>query len=472
MDPRTAALTFCLLLLCACGGGGGDGSSAPPTPRTVSGTVAANTALAGYDVDVLAPSAPSGTTVDGVGGTTGADGRYSVTTDTTNAFAVPPVLVRAGGSVVDAEPQYQRLYSIATRGGTVNVTPLTSLLVARLLNRKPEFGADVRAVFELQNRSDADLSAAQQQVVAYLLSRPSKDNGNFTRPVDVSAVTDFISMPLTAAPGNPHFEALRRLHASLMDSETIEGVEEHMLFGNDPAADLRAILSLDFLANCTVVGADNRTLPRDSTRIIVDSSGITFGDVHLPFEAGTRLNLTAGQTLDNRWRFNFPTPQASVDFSIAEDRLRSALLSLPFMGSRCTPSSAVSVSGKHPSLMALIGRLRQSISGPAFQCTAAVIPGFRPDTNFLSLDANGALRINGLGGPSLHLPSLNIEINAPLVPGGQLAPLRFTTFAASRVLRGGFDVFTVRLTDGGQIIGLSLDRKNEQSNQAQNCGLS
>src|SRR5262249_9412778 len=135
----------------------------------------------------------------------------------------PPFLLHAISPDIPPFPQYSRLYSITNHGGTANVTPLTDLLVTRLLNRMPVGRTDLRAVAELQNRSDAEIAAAQQQVVAYLLQRPSRDNGNVVSPVDVSAVTDFVSMPLVAAPGDPYFEALRRLHASLMDSESIVG---------------------------------------------------------------------------------------------------------------------------------------------------------------------------------------------------------------------------------------------------------
>src|SRR5262249_13185864 len=171
------------------------------------------------------------------------------------------------------------LYSITNHGGTANVTPLTDLLVTRLLNRMPVGRTDLRAVAELQNRSDAEIAAAQQQVVAYLLQRPSRDNGNVVSPVDVSAVTDFVSMPFVPAPGDPYFEALRRLHASLMDSESIVGVEAHMLFGNDPPADLRSIFALDFLADCTSVGSQP---PQGRSRIIVDRRGTMFGDFNAP----------------------------------------------------------------------------------------------------------------------------------------------------------------------------------------------
>jgi hypothetical protein len=467
MRLRTTALALALALLGACGGGGGGGGGAttPPANPTVSGTVAANAALAGYEMEVFPFTPTAGILM----ATTGANGQYSVTSTTPGLQG--PFLIHALRPLQDSEPQYQRLYSLALRGGTAHATPLTDLLVARLLNRKLGFLADFREFSELRNKTDSDVSAARQQVVDYLMRRPSKNNGNLTSPVDVSAVTDFIGMPLTAVPGDPYFEALTRLHDSLMDSESIDGVEEHMLFGNDPPADLRTILDLDLLVNCTVEGNDDGTLPRGTTQVIVDTSGIQFGTINLPYQSGTQLNLTAGQSLDGRWRFNFPT-QRTVEFAIVAGRVTSAVLSVPFQASRCSPPSAPSVAGKHPSLIALIGLFAQSIGFPAFGCSAPTV-FFQDGTNVFVVDPNGAVRFNGPGGPTLHLPSLNIEINAPLVAsGGPLPPLRLSTFSASRSFRGGFDALGVQIGSGPQITGLRLSRQqNGQLSQTQSCGI-
>ena len=121
---------------------------------TLTGTASANVPLAGYQItsfDAATEKAelsfpPSG-----------ADGRYS-----TIIFGEPrpPFLIAATDDFRRGEPQYPQLYSIALRGGTTNTTPLTSLLVARLLNRKPSFQADLRAARELQG---VTLRAAQQQ---------------------------------------------------------------------------------------------------------------------------------------------------------------------------------------------------------------------------------------------------------------------------------------------------------------------
>lgn len=456
------------VLLAACGGGGG--GSGPQVPlTTVSGTVAANAALAGYSVSVYAPSveipgqppnpaAPPATGAWIATGTTGPDGRYSATSfmGTRRPFVI--------GADESQARQYRSLLSISHRGGSVNVTPLTTLLVARLLNRsRPD---SFQATLDLQNRTEADVSTAQQQVLAYLLTRPRKDDGNITIPVDVSAVTDFAAMPLTAVPGDPHFDALKLFHNSLMDSESIQGVQEHMLFGNEAPADLLAMLTLDFMADCT----------GGPTRIILDRSAITLGSVALVFQTGDQLHIETGPALDNRWVFTFAASQASVELSISAGRLTRVTYAAPAAGSTCTPQSVVSLAGKHPGLFGLIGLLRQSVSLPReFQCAGPItFPGFlaSPNPNVLLLDPNGAARVNGPGGPSLHLPSLaRFFTSAPLVVvAGQVSPIRLTSFTSDfSFLAGSFDQFTVQLTDTGQITGLSLT--NAHSNQAQHCGI-
>jgi hypothetical protein len=324
----------------------------------------------------------------------------------------PPFLVHATQPEVTPLPQYSRLYSITNHGGTANVTPLTDLLVARLLNRVLADSADLRALAELQNRSDADIAAAQQQVMAYLLQRPSRDNGNVVSPVDVSAVTDFVSMPLVAAPGDPHFEALRRLHASLMDSESIVGVEAHMLFGNDPPADLRSIFALDFSADCTSDGS----VPSGRLRIIVDRRGTMFGDFNVPHGSNLHIQVLPdgifSWTVQADWRFGSTNVQVSTverrvsSISFTDEQKRMDMI-------RCVPVGDVSVAG--PSAMALIRLLAQSIRDPVIQCAAPItVPGFVEGANTVAIEQSGALRINGPGGPSLHLPSTNFSIGASL----------------------------------------------------------
>ena len=447
------------LILCACGGGGGGGDSSsgassppaptepspsqqppsqqppshpsPPGPVTLSGVVAANSALAFYSIDVLArpAGAASAKPSSRAGAKADADGRY---TAALGSDVQPPFLLHALNEETQF-PQYIQLYSITNHGGTANVTPLTHLLVARLLNRQPVGFNDPLGLAELQNRSDADIAAAQQQVVAYFLKRPSRDNGNKVSPVDVSAVTDFVSMPLVAAPGDPYFEALRRVHASLMDSETIAGVAEHMLFGNDPPADLRSIFALDFLADCTSAGA----LPQGRSRIVVDRRGTMFGAFNAPHGSRLSIGVNPGAGIAS-WVVQ-SVGSTNVEVSLTEGRVSS----IRFFDEetpttdliRCVPVGEVSVAGKYPSATGLIRLLAQSIRNPV------------EGANTVAIEQNGALRINGPGGPSVHLPSFGFRIDAPL-------SMTTDGVAPTGGMAYNFVVAAVAVSDDGRITDL------------------
>src|SRR5262249_10259494 len=82
MNLRIVAPIF-LALLGACGGGGGGGGGGSQVSQTtVSGTVAADAALADYDISVFAPiegQPTNSTSVRSASGRTGPDGRYAAT---------------------------------------------------------------------------------------------------------------------------------------------------------------------------------------------------------------------------------------------------------------------------------------------------------------------------------------------------------------------------------------------------------
>jgi beta-lactam-binding protein with PASTA domain len=95
-------------------------SSGPATPVVISGTVASGTALTGtvsvYDSSANAQPRSSG-------GAIGTGGQYSVTVTGFTA----PFLIQAIGQVGGQGPTVM-LYSVAIAGGTVNITPITTLI--------------------------------------------------------------------------------------------------------------------------------------------------------------------------------------------------------------------------------------------------------------------------------------------------------------------------------------------------------
>jgi beta-lactam-binding protein with PASTA domain len=99
-------------------------SSGPATPVVISGTVASGTALTGT-VSVYDSSAS--TQPRSSGGTIGTAGQYSVTVTGFTA----PFLIQATGQVGGQGPTVT-LYSVATAAGTVNITPITTLIALNM----------------------------------------------------------------------------------------------------------------------------------------------------------------------------------------------------------------------------------------------------------------------------------------------------------------------------------------------------
>ncbi len=125
---RTLPLTAILLVLSACGGGGGGSSSPPPTTTTppvtpvattVTGTAATGAAIQGtvVAIDVNGKTSPAATT-------NSSTGAYTVDVSGMTAPFLLTITGSSGGRLVS-------LTSVATAAGqTVNLTPLTDLMVA------------------------------------------------------------------------------------------------------------------------------------------------------------------------------------------------------------------------------------------------------------------------------------------------------------------------------------------------------
>ncbi|MDD2542411.1 MAG: hypothetical protein PHH28_15415, partial [Desulfuromonadaceae bacterium] len=112
-----------VVLLSACGGGGG--TTTPPVGKTISGVAAAGAPIIGSVT--IKDSKGIEKTV-----TIAADGKYTVNVGELGLIA--PYMVRADGYVGGNE---YHLYSAATsadEGGTINITPLTDLIVANIAN--------------------------------------------------------------------------------------------------------------------------------------------------------------------------------------------------------------------------------------------------------------------------------------------------------------------------------------------------
>jgi hypothetical protein len=122
-------------------------------------------------------------------------------------------------------------------------------------------------------------------------------------------------------------------------------------------------------------------------------------------------------------------------------------------------------------MIALIRMFEQSLSTPRiFSCAGTpTFSGFVMGQNTLAIEASGALRINGAGGPAVHLPSFFFFITASItVSGPQVQAIRPTLFLANG--GGVLDSLAVATNDLGQITSLALSRqRNGQPNQTQTC---
>ena len=153
--PVAAACAAALLAITGCGGSGSSSVvSAPAAPPVLSGTAATGAAFDGADITI---TDRTGTVVGSA--TSLADGSYSATL----------AEGASGPFVLQAVRDDQTLVSVAPEaGGTINITPITHLIAARLATS----GDPARLAGEFQANPDqltgATITAKVEEVVAAL----------------------------------------------------------------------------------------------------------------------------------------------------------------------------------------------------------------------------------------------------------------------------------------------------------------
>lgn len=464
MSHRTAHLVLiCLLSVSGCsgGGGGGGGGASPQTSNdlTVSGTVAVGAPLADVIVQVIDKNGLSGTT------RTDAAGHYSVTIPR----ATPPYIIEAYDYVQNANPTYQRLYSIATKSGTANVTPLTSLVVSRLFGRGQEYFPDLTSWTSLAPPTSEQLVTAQRDVAAYLLTHPSKYDGNLVSPIDVSGVSDFFFTPFRPQAGDVYDDALERLGQSLMDGETIQALEERMFSADDPAANLMSLFPLAFEANCT--GSEGS--PSGQLQVSLAENGqIRVGSFSYTLQAGDLVWLSTGRTGSaDRWTFSLNAPPVYIEFVESAGRL----LSMQVGSSICTPISQVSMNSRHPSRLAQVRLLKEVVSkatGARIYCplSASSVAGIQDGLNFLFFDANGAMHVSSyLDGLALHLPSMGFSLLGQFVATADGLKPVLRSLLAERTIKSDLDSFLIRTADDGTITEATFGRRRGDQGWVSAC---
>lgn len=392
------------IFLSACGGGGGSGgsSSPPPTaPITLKGVVLSDVPLSGITITVWSAGATS-TSCEAI---TDAQGRYSATC----ADMKPPYLIfadqpyRPGSYLL-----YPGLASIALGQGTVNVTPLTTLLVSQLLgaltvNQEGGLGQALVSV------SAAQIETAQQAVVDYLKKRPARWDPNIINPIDVSMISDFVTTPLSASAGDPYFDAVSRLTASLMPGENISAIEEDMLNGSLPPADLNNLMTFtDVGINCD--SAPNPTnapvpgLPAGDAKLSVDAAGDLHIGTYSMNYGPLSLVVESGSSFPNRWELDSAAvspatgnyaPGFRINFEAGV--FSSVWLNTLHETSTCHPTTP-SAKKMQPTRFELVRSAAFAISqhpNNTVNCgSAPSIPGFQTGNNLVFIDSRGELVVN------------------------------------------------------------------------------
>ncbi len=181
MKSRTKLYSWVLAssaLLAACGGGGSSTPvvTPPAASLTLSGTAASGLALAGASISAKCQTGSGNAT-------TLADGSYQLVI---SGGVLPCVLE------VSNPADSSKLHSVATGSGltaTVNITPLTEMLTARVLGSEPvTFFATFDAAAAARSITTATVQAAQADVALVLAGT-----------VDTSSIGSFISTALKAA---------------------------------------------------------------------------------------------------------------------------------------------------------------------------------------------------------------------------------------------------------------------------------
>lgn len=433
---RAVAAGCAVSALIACGGGGG-GDSRPASGGTLTGTVAIGAPLAGVKVDALFSAFPTSAQV--VSTTTDANGSYTITLP---GGARPPFALRAGNFVQTANPAFPRLFSYSARAGTVNITPLTDLLVTRLMNRKQGFLGDTIGIANLA-ATDQAVAAATQQVKTYLQSRSAS--------VNASAVADFVSTPFTPFPGNPYDDVMTALKQSLIAGENLMGIEEHMLSAGDIQTDYSQLFPLAFTANCI---ATQGGLPSGSTSISLQMNGITVGSYAYMFQQPTGDQILVDTGSEDTWTFSLNgTGGGTVVLRRNTDGNLSSL-TLDIAGvigqSQCAPSSPVSLAGKWPSMFAQVKRLANTITSGSITCTGGA--------NTLSIDANGAVHAAPSGFTMSLISSPRIFVSADTAVVVVAFSTRMRSFFVVQSFGDASDTFSVSLTTVGAITSGQFSR--------------
>lgn len=228
------------MVLAACGGGGGSSSTPTPAATTLSGTAAAGAPIIGSVTvkDSTAPIAKTKTVQ------IAADGKYTVDVSDMKS----PYMVRADGYVGGNEYHLYSAGTEADKGGTINVTPLTDLVVANIAKTLASdyFNSNFSATLTadaLKTQSDA-LAAKLQPVLQAVGVSGSIDllrTSFATDHTGLDAALDVLRVDTTASAGTVTATITNIINQSQVTSNVTAGTSTGTLTGTGVATGLTDI---------------------------------------------------------------------------------------------------------------------------------------------------------------------------------------------------------------------------------------
>lgn len=204
MNPKTIlSVLGTAVALAGCGGGGGGGGGSGDTSTTtpkISGTAAVGDPIVAANVSVICKAGPAIANT-----TTSSQGAWSV--DTTGQTM--PCAVELSGGSVNGVANATQYHSFALANGTVNVTPLTDLLVAKTLST-----ATPATWFAGLSASRAGLNTVTDSNISSALSHIRNAYPLVSTLSSVHPITDSFS-PVAGNPMDDMLEALKQANAAL-----------------------------------------------------------------------------------------------------------------------------------------------------------------------------------------------------------------------------------------------------------------
>ena len=190
---KLASLAASLLVLSSCGGGGG---STTPATGTLGGVAAVGTPIVGGTIKVICAAGSALTA------TTSSTGTWQLTL----SGQTLPCAVELSGGTINSVANTTSYYSIALTTGTVNVTPLTDLMMANLLKT-----ANLSTWFAGLSTNPAPLASITQAQVNTALANLSAALPALT-PL---ATTNPITTTFTPTSGNTSDDMLTALAVAI-----------------------------------------------------------------------------------------------------------------------------------------------------------------------------------------------------------------------------------------------------------------